>query len=639
MQTLESVDMRKKALAAALATLFAVFSSSSAQTPIASPTPTPTLTPSVGNFVCGNSSRSCVGFQLDCSLELTDACSAFTEDDFDIFVLAGGVRSTTTFVTRRLLLNVPGPNVVTFTVHYTPIIPDTQIHVEISFNLSTASVSDGCSFQGSAYTTVVSCPDLHTLAVNSTWSQQYATVQGGDVLVAQLTLNATRLSLSNLVLAADLHPALTLINTNYSTGQTNFLDVSTTGVMQPQFPTQADIQNRSLSVLSIAQLAVGFPFYIDLTFQVEAYVLPNASITATFYIWYLDLEFEPRLNLRVINLDSLSTPVPTVGQPIINLVSYLDAVMDTLPPEMGDLFSVEIPLNLPCISTNIDLVVELPSFLNYTVEFTGEDGVNVTAPDGILCLPSLCDYTTPESQPSRCEQTGVPQLVFDVIAGSLPAGGTSGDGFTPLDFFPHSSGSGSILGSGTGEELELEPGVDNPRIITVRLPPLLYNTSEGTSDCSGANQTVVVRLQGIVSMGFTDSACGLEALSDYLQVRLTYSEEQSTSIFEAIQVVQANREDQFIVFAGVPYVDALITSSTNGTATDRFTVTFTVQHNPANSNLLPSSFFYVFRIDSPGLSFVNNVGILCTLDPATGRECRETIFFVNNTVVSGIIDR
>ena len=633
----------KKAVAETVAYLLAIFGvfftpGSSTQVPQSPTTPTnarltsvPTQTPVLNplrptgaggiSVSCGD--ISCVGFQLDCSLQLTDACVDFREDDVKFFVVAEGTRSPATFTSRDVVSSM-----VTFTVHYTPIVPQSRVQVEIEF---LANASEACTFEGSAVTTIIGCPSQHTLAVDSTWGQTHPLVQGCDTLTALLSMHATRFSIVSLTLAVDLHPALRLVNSSYSTDQTT-VDVATAGVTQPPFLTQADIQSRSSPILALTFLELGSPFFVNLTFQVELYALPNASIYATFYVWYIATESErTRLNLRVVNLDMLYTPAPSVGQPVIELVSYPQnvGINDTLPPEQNELFYIKVPLTFPRISTNMDLVVQLPdfSFLNYSIEFIGEEGVSLTGLDNFFCLPSLCNYTMSGTQPKLCTQTGISPLTFAVVLG-YPHENKS-EVYDSLDYFPYASGSESD----NDGDLEGMNDTTNQRTILIRFPPLLYGGS-----CRDADQTIEILLYGRVTEGLTSFACGMEAFSNYLTINLIHTEEQSTStsIYEPLQTAETNTEDDYIVFTGVPYMDLLISSSTNGIATKQFGITFTGRHNPLNSRLIPSSISYMFSVDD-NLSIASN-GTLCissTVGPAM--ECSEVVFLGNN--ISGELDR
>lgn len=489
-----------------------------------------------------------------------------------------------------------------------------------SLSVQVVSTNVNCSFSAStgsiAISLTASCSYPLTFALIQSEPNDTASVKGGTVLSFQFEMSVSILLpfisvIENITLTNSLlHPALRIVS-NSTTTSDPMSDVTDSITAENDVHGLLTENLGPLVAISTLSRALNGMAFTNLSFQVQPYILPESTLYASFHVFYHYLQFGSfSLKQSIDQLRGFTLPGVTIGNLTFDLPYYNDSdhVPDTFPSQEGDIFTVTIPIFLPCVSTEITFDILLPEFWSevYTKYFVNVTDVSITSPTNLKSIPQLCDYTDYDA--NLCDfadlmGTGPPSLVVSYSE-------------------------------------QAAAGLD---AITVSSAPLMYDITTGSScaddppdsSCQCTNEEIIVVITGTV---LTDVVCENQTLADNITVDLNYTADMTSwsvdsSMHSEPSIVQflALADSVFhAVNASTPAISLPI-SSHSGDAGDPFNVTFGVLHNGEYSSFTAYDLNYTFSID-PLLDPEENITI-CFYNTSEDPITCEEVPFVNYTIV------
>lgn len=552
-----------------------------------------------------NAGFACVGVPIQCTLTLNAAmCNVDGMipqlNDSDLTVLIS--MQTPAFVMSQT------DNTVQITVDYLPTQDSSSVAVTI------ASTRINCTFSVAATSlTIAPLSDCNypVLFTFVSGSPNYSmSVDGGDKIILTLEVAAIDSRVTERITFAYslLHPALELLLT----------DVTASNV-EAIFTTSISTDNDHHNLLSssftpfllASSLTEGGRLLVNLHFQLQPYVLPQSILYISLHVFYDYSVYSPfSLQQSIDQLRDYTVSEVIVGNVTIDLPYYntRNYEPDTFPSQEGDVFTVAVPVLIPCVSTDLTVDIILPEFWSdfFTRYFVTITNVNFTAPSNLMSIPGLCDYT--DNDATFCD--------FEDLSSTEPVS----------------------INSVTFDE---QYAVGND-IVTVTFGPLMYNMTTGPI-CAGVTppitcicfeQELEIFLQVLV---LTDMLCENQTIADNITTTLTHTADMSTWLSPTLThteptIVQFQDMPEFLhaVNASTPAISLPI-SSHSGDAGDPFVVTFGVLHNGEYSKFTAYHLNYTFSIDTrldPD-EFIE----VCFFDTASDPIMCENLPFVNYTIV------
>ncbi len=535
----------------------------------------------------------CVGIPLECNVQLDPELCIDGEDiiiDGDLEVSlrdsnAGSSEPSFTFLQDNLTLNV--------IIDYVPMFNLSVIEVTMKLNLTA-----NCSFELIHSSTVRNsqseCLYPLSAAVADFEPAVPATVKGGDLIKFTVQLFANKSSLQKLALSVDCHPALTLVNSSFITDgnirQNSSFESedngSGTGMTSGDGGNLFDVgaetlqSNASKLILSTVEMNQNDTLFANLTFRVQPFVLSQANLYFAIQLFYSVPSHGTNTFIQSLNFfNEYTSAEVTRGNISFSLPYYAeeDHVEFTFPPHVGDPFFIKLPITVPCISTELNVTIEIPEFMsdNFTMFLVNITNVTFNTPQNLLYITELCRYQ--ESNSSLCD------ISFVNIATDRP-----------------------IMKE---EEME-EDGVDK---IYIDFGPVLYNlTSEddcgsnsSAANCTCENDEIVIILTGMVAPNLQCDIrmqcfiCENQTLADNITWEFDYTREVTTfalNLNPAIEFTTVQDDEVYAVNASTPAISLPINSFT-GDAGDSYNLTFGVLHNSEYSSFTAYDLNYTFSVD------------------------------------------
>jgi hypothetical protein len=494
-------------------------------------------------------------------------------------------------------------------------VPDTNMSI-VTVNL-VASVSENCSFSvshtGTIRGSINQCNYPLSIAVNRSEPPHPALVKGGDLIKLRLSLTALSATAQNLFFSlSDIHPALALVD--------------------HEFANVANTDRMDSGVLGEAErLEVGESLFANLTFRVLPYVQPGANLYLSFIVSYqVPASFGSTAFVQGFKFfDEYTSNEVVHGNWSFKLPYYdgIDHVDFTFPPHVDDIFFVDIPITVPCVSTELNATIVFPVFLsdNFTMFLTNITDVTIALPDNMIRVAQLCRYHVAEFDRSMCETQNLE--------------------LAPL---PYNITTATVNG----------PGVDT---IYINLGPVTYNhtsfeecvTNSSVDNCTCEQEDVVITVEGhvaddyILCQNITHmfdklllSPCGIfcenQTLADNVTLEYSYVGEVTTETDPmqldtnpSITRSTVDEDGYFPVNASMPAISVPI-NSFSGDAGDSYNLTFGVLHNSEYSSFTAYDLNYTFTVD-PHLDPEQNITI-CFFNASMEPLPCEEIPFINLTI-------
>lgn len=551
---------------------------------------------------------ACVGIPIQCTLTLNaPLCNidGFIPrlNDSDLIV---HITQVSTFTQSFEMTQTNAMVVVT--VDYLPTQDSPSVGITI------ASTRQNCTFSVASTPLQVSSStgcnyptlfDFISGSPNSTIS-----IDGGDKIIITLEVAVTdSITVENLTFAYSLlHPALEHISTEISVSNpeaTIFLSIS------------ADNDHHNLlsssftPLLLVSSLTQGDRVLINFHFQLQPYALPQTILYISLHIFYHYSLFSPfSLQQNIDQLRDYTVSEITLGNITVDLPYYYthNYEPDTFPSQEGDVFTVAVPVLIPCVSTDLTVNILLPEFWSdfYTRYFVRITNVNFTAPSNLMSIPRLCDYT--DNNAILCD--------FEDLLSTGPISITS-----------------------TTFSEQWADGEDN---VTIGFGPLMYNMTTGPScadsmppiTCTCVEQELEIFLTVLV---LTDMICENQTIADNITTTLTHTADMSTWLTPILThteptIVQYEDSPEFLhaVNASTPAISHPV-SSHSGDAGDPFVVTFGVLHDAEYSKFTAYHLNYTFSIDTrlDPEEFIE----VCFFESGSDPLICEYLPFINYTIV------
>ena len=476
--------------------------------------------------------------------------------------------------------------------------------------VTTLHISDNLSFNcsftispsGTVQITESECFIPLIITIKDSEPTHPAVVYGGDMIKVCLELTPLVLPGEQLTFFLDnFHPALLLIDHVFTSDNRNATYTNMVNVHSSENASTLLVGNITLALREVLQACI--------IFRVQSYVLPRASLYFSFKVYYF-IHFYSGLTFvqSYSFFDEYSSGDITHGSLSLILPSYAaeDHLENTYPPHVGDLFFIDIPILVPCISTDINLTLTLPEFTSevYTMFFTNITDILITPPKNLVYISKLCNYNDPSNFiSSSCDIENVQ------IVNHIP----------------------TLTEEGYG------PGSDK---IYIYLPPILYNMTgiEGCilnssiANCTCPAQELTVSLKGHVA-NVSDMFCGNQTLADNITNEYEYAHEITTfSDFDSVPtIVFTTLSDDFVfaVNASSPAISVPI-NSFRGDAGDEYNLTFSILHNKEYSSFTAYDLNYTFSID---LHLQPNKNVTICYSNASNASICEIVPFINNTII------
>ena len=333
----------------------------------------------------------CVGVPIKCIVMLDPDLCIVGEDlimdkDLHIFLNDSRTGSHEDVTFRSMQDN----STLTIKIDYVPMFNWSMIEVFVQVNLST-NCSFELTFSDLAKNTPAEC--LYPLIINVTYFDPYipAYVRGGEPI--QLTVELTaNTSLKELAVFLDCHPALHLKNAVFYR-----LYDGNRSVHVEHYYVHPYNQSLLLGVVNMENETL----YIDLCFLLQAYVLPESDIYFLFRVHYFVPLYNNNSFFQTLNIREVyTTPEVIIGNISFFLPYYdeIDHVEFTFPPHVGDPFVIELPITVPCVSTDLNMTLSIPEFIsdNYTMFLINVTNITYELPENLIFITELCNYTDNE---------------------------------------------------------------------------------------------------------------------------------------------------------------------------------------------------------------------------------------------------
>ena len=398
------------------------------------------------------------------------------------------------------------------------------------------------------------CDNLLTIRVISDMPVNITNYDGGDLV--NLVLEITALSQLTMVtfVLDDVHPALLLIDHFISDGTTIYTDL----VNIHSVGTHSTLLAGGITV------EPDIMFVANITFRVQPYVLPQAHLFFSFKTYYYsDIFGEISLVQALHFFDEFqSSPVNLINMMFsLPQYAYEDRAEYAFPPHVGDIFEIEIQIEVPCVSTNLNFTLGLPEFMS--MFFINVTNINISIPYNMIYISELCNYEDQLSfDSSSCD---IENLIFVSDSPIIT-------GIDELHFF-----------FGT---------------VTYNLTDC--NLTSPTSNCECIEQKINVTLTGEV---LSDMTCLDQTLADTITIDYKYSKESVTE--EIIMDLDLNHtiifadlleEMIYPINASMPAISVPINSYA-GDAGDSYNLTFSVHHDGEYSSFSAYDLNYTFSVN------------------------------------------
>lgn len=566
-----------------------------------------------------STSGLCLGVPIECTVTLDPALCVpgtdnFTTDTLDVSLFDSGAATASeppySFTQTDSLLSV--------VLDYIPEVVLSIITVELG---AIAGVDSNCSFFATDSSTVLSstgrCLYPVTFELIHSSPAHPAVVKGGEMVEVGLSMaNTGDLLVEQLYFCLEsVHPALTLVRYTHSSEM----------IMNRALPDSCILEGEVIRLRET--------LFANLTFRVEPFVLPRAKLYCSFGLThhlegYGEVAFEQVLNL----FDEFTADEVTQGNWTFSVPFYAerDHVDFTFPPHVDDIFSIDIPITVPCVSTDVNVSVVLPEFLSdtYTMFFVDVTEVSYELPPNMERVTTLCRYGD-----ARFDRATTSQC--------------------------HSSSMIVTRNPVTITKSEMKgPGVDQ---LLISLGPVFYflnDTSEcmlessTTADCACFEEDIVITLTGRVADDstvcddrlahpfFVNSSCGIfcenQTLADNMTSLYSYTVEVTTDLaplqlrFEAAVTLDIGEgEGIFPVNASMPAI-AVPINSFSGDAGDSYNLTFGVLHDSEYSSFTGYELNYTFSVE-PHLRPEENITICFFNGSSKPAHCEEALL-INLTI-------
>lgn len=333
----------------------------------------------------------CVGIPVKCTVMLDpDLCieeeDVIFDEDLEVYLndSRAGSQENTTF--RSMQDN----STLVIEIDYVPMFNRSTIEISVSLNLTT-----NCSFELTHRDIAGDLPNecLYPLFINVTDYYPYipAYVRGGDPIQLTVELNAST-SLQDLAIFIGCHPALHLKSAVFY----RFYDGNSSVDVEYN---HTHPYNSSL-LLGVVEME-NETLYIDLCFYLQAYVLPESDIYFSFRVHYFVPSYDNNSFFQTLDIREVyTTPEVIFGNISFYLPLYdeLNRVEFAFPPHIGDLFVIELPITVPCVSTDFNMTLSIPEFVadNLTYFLINVTNVTFDLPKNLLFIDELCNYTNNE---------------------------------------------------------------------------------------------------------------------------------------------------------------------------------------------------------------------------------------------------
>ncbi len=555
-----------------------------------------------------SSSFACVGVPIQCTLTLhAPMCNIgglipqLNDTDLTVRIMQVSMLTPAFVMTQSV-------DTVAITVDYLPLQDSRTVAISV------VSTRLNCTFSVTPTPLQVAPLADCTYPVSFTFisgsPNNTLSVDGGDKITITLKLAVMDLRVIDQVTLAYslLHPALEHISTDVTVSNAEVI-INTS--------ISADNDHHSLlsssftPILLASSLNQGDSLILNLHFQLQPYVLPQTTLYISLHLFYHYSLFSPfSLQQSVDQLRDYTVSEVILGNIIINLPYYntRNYEPDTFPSQEGDMFTVAVPVVIPCVSTDLTVNILLPEFWSdfFTRYFVDITNVNFTAPSNLMSIPQLCDYT--DNDATSCD--------FNDLSSTEPV---------------------SITSISFSEQWAV--GKDD---VTITFGPLMYNMTTGSScasvsppiTCTCTDQELEIFLTVLV---LTDMICENQTIADNVTTTLTHTADMTTwstpmPTHTEPSIVQYEDMPEYLhaVNASTPAISLPI-SSHSGDAGDPFVVTFGVLHNDEYSKFTAYYLNYTFSIDThlDPEEFIE----ICFFDTVSDPLMCEHVPFINYTIV------
>lgn len=569
---------------------------------------------SCGSRFTTDGTSFCVGTPIECSVSLDpDLCVAgednFTGTNLGVSVFESGVVepqfefSQDGSFLRVVLDYIPESNMSMITVHLLATV--------------SANCSFGVSHRSTARSSSSQCNYPLSFKVNRSEPAHPAIVKGGDLIELALELTADSATVQRLSFSLNAsHPALALVSYGFAS------------VEDGAIASMAHLDIDPL--VEVVRLVRSDTLLANLTFRVQPYVQPGARLYFSFRVSYHVPSYGTITFTQGFKFfDEYMADGITHGNLSFSLTSYadIDRMDFVFPPNVDDIFSVDIPIIVPCVSTDLNVSVAFPVFLsdNFTMFLTNVTDVKVALPDNLVRIAGLCQYQDPQFTRSLCE-------VRNLELASTPWNIT--------------------------KAAERGPGVDS---IYINLGPVLYNftnledctTNSSATNCTCDEDNVIITVTGHVANDsilcenenhiytmLRQSPCGIfcenQTLADNITLKYAYISEVTAETAPmqldtnpSIRRTVVSEDGDFPVNASMPAINVPINSFT-GDAGDSYNLTFDVLHDSEYSSFTAYDLNYTFSVD-PHLEPDENITICFFNESSDPLPCEE-VPFINYTI-------
>ena len=333
----------------------------------------------------------CVGIPVKCTVMLDpDLCieeeDFIFDEDLEVYLNDSRAGSQENITFRSMQDSFT----LVIEIDYVPMYNRSIIEVSVSLNLST-----NCSFELTHQDIARDLPTecLYPLYINVTEFYPYipAYVRGGDPIQLTVELNAST-SLQDLAIFIDCHPAVHFKDAIFY----RFYDGNSSVDVEYN---HTHPYNRSL-LLGVVEME-NETLYIDLCFYLQAYALPESDIYFSLRVHYLVPSYHNNSFFQTLDIrDVYTTPEVIFGNISFYLPLYdeINRVEFAFPPNIGDLFVIELPITVPCVSTSLNMTLSIPEFVadNFTYFLINVTNVTFDFPKKLLFIDELCNYTDNE---------------------------------------------------------------------------------------------------------------------------------------------------------------------------------------------------------------------------------------------------
>ena len=455
-------------------------------------------------------------------------------------------------------------------------------------------------------------------------------VFGGDLIMMELELTSPSFALDHFELELNTsHPALLL------TGYIFYDNSSDSTIFDADFG-----QIASPIMLQVLRVSKNETLFGNISFRVMPYVLPQANLYFSFHVSYSVQSHGTGVFTQRFEFNDCISGNITCGNISFHLPNYAedDRVNDTFPPHADDLFYVDVPVTVPCVSTDLNLTITFPEFIsdNYTRFFVNISEVDVYLPENMFYVTHLCSYQGRDQfSPSMCDfevSTREPVLVqeemygpgFDYIYAVL------GPLWYNLSIMENCTLDSPLPNNCTCLEQDIVVSFIGHVISDTceYLPGPVVCNNESVCECPARS---IFNENFIENFTFCDLPCENQTLADNITCEYEYVIED-TIVMDSPSIVFTDQYDYdvFQVNASMPAISIPINSYT-GDAGDSYNLTCGYLHNAEYSSFTTYDLNYTFSADFH-LDPVPNITVCFFNDTSEEPAMCEDLPFTNNTI-------